>query len=314
MSSKMQFLLSIAKKMNYDEIVELESLIDWDKLGEKSKFNFDKLISSSHLDVTANDFASTEQKSIATFIYKSEISKIVSILNKGDLIDEIGGLRIIFEGETGTGKTSLVNELSNLVKEVEVKNIDVENLISHKMGQTQSNIMKLLNELNNIEARTIVFMDEIDSLLGVRGNENDVTEYSRIIATFIKFIDRLNSNIYLFAATNISESIDSAIYRRFNVKVKGEKFGIEKFINYFKLDTGMEMSSRILAKVIDDNLEVSFKLSDLSSFIENVKIEKVLNNKVSVEAEFIKFFERVLKVNETNLSVRLKRSINALQH
>ena len=244
-------------------------------------------------------------------LYEEEINRVNKVLNSRELIKKLDGFKLILFGDTGTGKTSVVNQIKKTNKNYKFENINLGTLLSPKLGQTQLNLISLFQRLNieYKDKKLILFIDELDSLVSNRSNTNDVAEHNRIVASFIKFLDSLNNNIVVFAATNVIDFIDVAVLRRFNISFEGKKFSIKKFYELFNNEVKEEnISVRIMNstfKNIDDKI---FTLSDLNSFENEAFIEKEINKKVDLFYLFWKKFNDKLILNG-NLSMRTKKRL-----
>lgn len=52
-----------------------------------------------------------------------------------------------------------------------------------------------------------------------RMNNNDLREMGRVTSTFLKELDSLSSDVLLIATTNLVNSFDKALLRRFDAKI-----------------------------------------------------------------------------------------------
>ncbi len=303
-------LIIKSNKEEFKKLIEIFIRDNWDK---KELDKMYEIFETKNLQLIAtqnlNNF-------IIENIYEEEIGKISFILNNDELLKKIKGLKVLFFGETGTGKTSLVNFLKRINENIFFKEINMEEIVSSKLGQTQINILKLARDLNNDfkDHKAIIFLDELDSIVSSRNNHNDIGEHSRIVSTFIKFLDSLNNNIILFSATNILEKIDSAIIRRFNLKVEGKNFNYKKFIEFYNSEIEIPELTLPTRKIINsldkNNSKVEFNLSELDSFIKEmeIKFEMLKHKKIDTFAEFLIFFEKKLNFDLDSFSTRAMQS------
>lgn len=230
-------------KISDASIVNNFSLID----EQKEIKEFIKSYALKNLDLKLNDINKNNSNfSFISKIYKEDIFRINNIIQNKNLLKQIGGAKILLYGETGTGKTTIVNKIIQDNPSISFKNdLDFTNLISYKMGQTQINLLKLSKEINEIEDSTIIFIDEFDSIITNRSNKSDLGEHARIVGTFLKFLDEIPNNIILIAATNYKDTIDSAVLRRFNMLFETRMMLFPEFISFLsqedlKLEKGKE--------------------------------------------------------------------------
>lgn len=142
---------------------------------------------------------------------------------------------VLLYGPPGTGKTMIAKAIANEVgaKFYSVKGSDI---VSKWVGDSEKNINSLFEEANK-QDRAIIFIDEMDSLIGKRGVD---THNDKRVNEFLQQIDGFagrNQNLLLLGATNRPWDIDSAAMRsgRFSQKIylplpdaPARKFMIEK--------------------------------------------------------------------------------------
>lgn len=312
MNEKLRYVTDILMKINEKEYIKLRELFF--KMGwtEKELREADEWYATKDYVLSATSVANG---SIIEKLYEDEIDKISHILNNEELLEKINGLKIMFHGDTGTGKTSLVKKIANLNQNISIEDMNIEKLVSPKLGQTQINLIELANKLNaeNKGKKIIIFFDEIDSIINNRTEDNDVAEHSRIVSTFIKFMDMLDKNIIVFAATNLIKKIDIAIQRRFNIIVPGKKFSAKEFVEYFNFEnSGNPISIRLFNSTIKET-DASFSLSELNAFQEHLVIEESLRGKVEPLSMLIVYFKDKIKVDSENLSRRMIASVKRIE-
>ena len=155
--------------------------------------------------------------------------------DKYKLYNKKTGGGVLLYGPPGTGKTMIAKAIACEVgaKFYAVKGSDI---VSKWVGESEKNINSLFEEANK-QDRAIIFIDEMDSLLGKRGqdihNDKRVNEFLQQIDGF----SGRNPNLLLLGATNRPWDIDTAATRsgRFSQKIyiplpdeKARKFLIEK--------------------------------------------------------------------------------------
>ena len=126
---------------------------------------------------------------------------------------------VLLYGPPGTGKTMIAKAIANEVgaKFYAVKGSDI---VSKWVGDSEKNINSLFEEANK-QDRAIIFIDEMDSLIGRRGLD---THNDKRVNEFLQQIDGFagrNPNLLLLGATNRPWDIDSAAMRsgRFSQKI-----------------------------------------------------------------------------------------------
>lgn len=121
---------------------------------------------------------------------------------------------ILLHGAPGTGKTRLVKAVANESK-VNFIPVNGPSLISKYVGESERAIRDIF-KMAKQAAPSILFFDEIDSMVPHRGASSDsssVTE--RVISQFLAEMDGIDElkGVTVLAATNRMELIDSALLR-----------------------------------------------------------------------------------------------------
>ena len=124
--------------------------------------------------------------------------------------------RILLIGPPGNGKTSLAGVLAHELKYPLVV-VRYENLVGSYLGETSSRISKLLDFVKTLKC--VLFFDEFDTVGKERGDQNDSGEIKRVVSSLLLQLDALPDSVVLVAASNHSELLDRAIWRRFQVRI-----------------------------------------------------------------------------------------------
>lgn len=121
--------------------------------------------------------------------------------------------RTLLTGPAGTGKTALVNHLAEAL-DIKLITIRGSDILSKYVGEAEQNVARVFKEAT--ESKSILFFDEIDSLLASReGMQNgyDVQLVNELLTQMECF------SYPLFAATNFEARLDKAVMRRFDFKL-----------------------------------------------------------------------------------------------
>jgi ATPase family associated with various cellular activities (AAA) len=127
------------------------------------------------------------------------------------------GVVALFAGPSGTGKT-LAAEVIAADLGVEVYKVDLANLVSKYIGDTEKNLSAVFDAA---EASSVaLFFDEADALLGKRSAVSDAHDrYANIeVAYLLQRLERYDGLAIM--ATNLLRNIDPAFLRRIHVIVE----------------------------------------------------------------------------------------------
>ncbi|REC50247.1 AAA family ATPase [Chryseobacterium pennipullorum] len=128
--------------------------------------------------------------------------------------------KILLQGSSGCGKTMTAKAIANaLGKNIIILNLS--NIVSSRIGETSQNIKMIFDKA--ARERSVLFLDELDQIGKARGSDDkDVGEMRRLVNTLIQLIDYYPENALLICATNHPEIIDTALLRRFQLKINYE--------------------------------------------------------------------------------------------
>jgi len=121
--------------------------------------------------------------------------------------------KLLLHGPPGTGKTLTAFALAGELK-LPVARVRLELLFSKLMGETASALSDIFAEASRL--RAVYLFDEFDALGRERQAASDVGEIRRVVGTFLQLLDADQSQSIFVAATNIPDSIDIALLRRFD--------------------------------------------------------------------------------------------------
>lgn len=128
--------------------------------------------------------------------------------------------KILLHGHSGCGKTTTAKAIAKaLGKSILILNLT--NFVSSKIGETGKNLKAIFERAEREKA--VLFLDEFDQVAKMRSNDDkDVGEMRRLVNTLIQLIDYFPAEDILIAATNHPELIDTALMRRFQLKIEYE--------------------------------------------------------------------------------------------
>src|SRR5918994_1080459 len=121
------------------------------------------------------------------------------------------GLKVLFAGESGTGKTMAAQVLAAELG-LEIFRVDLATIVSKYIGETEKNLDRIFNAADGSNA--ILFFDEADALFGKRSEISDSHDrYANIeVAYLLQRMEAYAGAVIL--ATNFRQNLDEAFLRR----------------------------------------------------------------------------------------------------
>ena len=121
------------------------------------------------------------------------------------------GLKVLFAGESGTGKTMAAQVLAAELG-LEIFRVDLATTVSKYIGETEKNLDRIFGAAEGSNA--ILFFDEADALFGKRSEVGDSHDrYANIeVAYLLQKMEAYPGAVIL--ATNFRRNIDDAFVRR----------------------------------------------------------------------------------------------------
>lgn len=188
---------------------------------------------------------------------------------------------MLLYGPPGTGKTMLAAATANEMDGYFI-NVDASSMMSKWLGEAEKNVSKLFAMARKYAEKegkpVILFVDEVDSLLGSRNSE--VGGEVRTKNQFLTEMDGVNGKgkdlmLYVIGATNKPWSLDWPFLRRFQKRIYVSLPTQEARENLFEqytapLSKNIDVNNSELAKLFD-----GYSASDIKDVCQAAQIKTV---------------------------------------
>ncbi len=131
---------------------------------------------------------------------------------------------ILFFGPPGCGKTLLAAAIATEIDAV-FYSVDAAAIMSKWLGESEKNVAELFvsaRKASEAGRPVIIFIDEVDSLVGIRGDEvgGEVRTRNQFLKEMDSILDKKRqSHVYVIGATNKPWALDEPFIRRFQKRI-----------------------------------------------------------------------------------------------
>ena len=249
-------------------------------LANRTNNNFDDMVMKEKPNVRWDDVVGVDDA-------KNALRESIVYPTKRPDLFPLGWPRgLLLYGPPGCGKTILAAATANELDGYFI-NVDGSSMMSKWLGEAEKNVSRLFKMARSYAERegkpVILFIDELDSLLGERTNEIGGEVRSR--NQFLTEIDGINgkgkdTKLYVIGATNKPWSLDHPFLRRFQKRIYVSLPTLEAREKLFVLYTNqLKMDNRVrthtLASIFD-----GYSASDIKDICQAVQL-KVVNEMFS---------------------------------
>lgn len=159
-------------------------------------------------------------------------------------------LSLLLSGPPGTGKSLLAGHIA-LQLDRPLYSVRLDSVISSLLGDTAKNIRNVFEYVPSKDG--VLFLDEMDAIAKLRDDRHELGELKRVVNTVIQGLDSLDDNAIVIGATNHSQLLDAAIWRRFPYKIElslpDESVREEMWRHFLFEDQGTIQIPEILARI-----------------------------------------------------------------
>ena len=158
--------------------------------------------------------------------------------------------RLLLIGPPGNGKTSLAEAIAESLM-VPLLVVRYDGVVGAYLGETASRLRRLMEY--TATRKCVLFFDEFETLGKERGDTHETGEIKRVVSSLLLQIDSLPSHVVVIGATNHSELLDRAVWRRFQIRMVLPKPTGARLADWFakferRIDVPLGYSPETIAK------------------------------------------------------------------
>jgi len=197
------------------------------------------------------------------------LSGLVQEFRTGDTLRRHGlsvRSKLLFCGPPGCGK-SITAEVFARELGLDLFVVRLDSVISSFLGETAANLRSIIEAAERRPC--VIFFDEFDALARARTDSGEHNELKRVVNSLLMLIEGFAGKGFLIAATNLENSLDPALWRRFDEVVLFEPPSQAKIAQMLNLKT----------KNFTATFDVTKRASELEGF-SYAEIERVCNSAI----------------------------------
>ncbi|MFM6137902.1 MAG: ATP-binding protein [Sphaerospermopsis kisseleviana] len=223
---------------------------------------------------------------------------------------------VLLYGVPNTGKTTLCYSLFDKLKrevtpEINFYYIDIGRMLDPALGQSSRNIGDIFDDLKSKckkDSSVFLLLDELDTFCMSRSRTQEHDAIRRAMTTLMLELDKLHpskdNKLLIFGITNILQSIDTAVVRRFSLKKEMQThMDVSSFNNYLEVlgDTiKYSPALEIKQQLYDLYQQRNLTAGDVKNFYKEIYIDFLCKNveQSLIEKKIIELFSQGFSTSE----------------
>lgn len=216
------------------------------------------------------------------------LKKVIKEQNKWQLL-QVHNLepkrKLLLTGAPGTGKTMTAQAIAGELG-LAVYIIRLDGLMSKYLGESIAKLRLIFDSM--VDHRAVYLFDEFDSIGSHRNQGQDVGEIKRVLNSFLINIEKDKSNSIIIAATNLPESLDIALFRRFDDILKYPLPDEKHIVEIIKKTTkSFAFSSKVIYKELS-KIALGLNYSEIVKSCEETIKEMILSDDEKLDLSILK--------------------------
>ncbi|KRG85322.1 MULTISPECIES: AAA family ATPase [Stenotrophomonas] len=210
---------SVAGRMQPSRVVLSRAALPGEPLTPSVRPPVDKETGGALADITLPDALTPMEAPVLNNALRGSVDALVEEWRHLDRLRAMGirpPLNCLLFGAPGTGKTKLAQIVSREIG-LPLVTARLDGLISSYLGTTARNISSLFAFANRYQC--VLLLDEFDAIAKVRDDPHEVGEIKRVVNTLLQCLDQRSDLGITIAITNHEQLLDSAIWRRFDIRI-----------------------------------------------------------------------------------------------
>lgn len=219
---------------------------------------------------------------------KESLEKLVNEQRKWEVLEKHNlspRRKLLLTGDPGTGKTMTAQAIAGELG-LAVYIIRLDGLMSKFLGESIAKLRLIFDAM--LDHRAVYLFDEFDSIGSHRNQGQDIGEIKRVLNSFLINIEKDKSNSIIIAATNLPETLDKALFRRFDDIVNYPLPNSEQIIEIVqKSINGFSFSKKVNFSILT-KIAAGLNYSEITRACDETIKEMILSNEENLAFDDLK--------------------------